>query len=378
MVPQGAGPGWLLYAFPIVRGDSSHRAFALSDRGIVMWTDNETARYGESGAKPAWTAALGQGGSETFANVLTMPGKGMDGQIWLPLSMQRPQTHVLHLRSPMLRDEQVQVVVGPKSWLRSGTALEVPFPAGIGALDEDGKLALQGIARPDYHLVLIVRNRKLEVVPTRTQLRDGVLEVRVDELALAISLMDSNERSAIAALKNLSSAQAQFHASGAIDCDGDGSPEYGFLGELAGTAFLRSDGNGGVSARKASPPVVSRAFGHVQNARVVRAGYVIQMFLPDGKGGWLAEAPTGGAQGVAVDPRAAGKGWCVYAWPVVHGETGRRAFFLSERGNILATDNAGGRYSGSDKPISAGAAFVNGQTAINGLGSDGERWNVTN
>ena len=53
------------------------------------------------------------------------------------------------------------------------------------------------------------------------------------------ALIASNERAAIAALRSIASAQAQLASSGAIDTDDDGVGEYGYLGELAGTAFLR-------------------------------------------------------------------------------------------------------------------------------------------
>ena len=141
---------------------------------------------------------------------------------------------------------------------------------------------------------------------------------------------------------------------------------------------MRSDGQGGLSDRRLSPPPLSRAFSRLDNSRVVRSGYVFQVFLPDGNGGWLAEAPTGGAEGIAVDPGDASAHWCAYAWPAEYGVTGGRAFFINERGEVLAADNAGGRYSGPDKPISSDAAFVNGHAAINAVGGDGERWIVVN
>lgn len=53
----------------------------------------------------------------------------------------------------------------------------------------------------------------------------------------------SNERAAIADLRSIASAQAQLASSGAIDTDDDGVGEYGYFGELAGTAPLRFYGN---------------------------------------------------------------------------------------------------------------------------------------
>ena len=74
----------------------------------------------------------------------------------------------------------------------------------------------------------------------------------------------SNEHAAIAALRSIASAQAQLVAIGAIDTDMDGAGEYGYLGELAGSAPLRVWTNIGTAleayGRGLCPPILPIAF----------------------------------------------------------------------------------------------------------------------
>ena len=51
--------------------------------------------------------------------------------------------------------------------------------------------------------------------------------------------ISANENAAIATLRSIASAKSQLESSCAIDTDADGGGEYGYFGELAGTAFLR-------------------------------------------------------------------------------------------------------------------------------------------
>ena len=51
--------------------------------------------------------------------------------------------------------------------------------------------------------------------------------------------ISANENAAIATLRSIASAQAQLQSSCAIDTDADGGGEYGFFGEMAGTAGMR-------------------------------------------------------------------------------------------------------------------------------------------
>src|SRR5689334_25170878 len=92
--------------------------------------------------------------------------------------------------------------------------------------------------------------------------------------------LNANESAAIATLKNISSSQAQCQASAVIDANNNGAGEYGYFGELSGSKPVRNDAAGGVGTNLITPPVLSTAFGNVAASRVVRSGYIFQMYLP--------------------------------------------------------------------------------------------------
>jgi type IV pilus assembly protein PilA len=192
--------------------------------------------------------------------------------------------------------------------------------------------------------------------------------------------LNANESAAIATLKNISSAQSQCQASGVIDANGNGAGEFGFFGELSGAQIVR-----GSTTDRISPPVLSAAFGNVAASRVTRSGYIFEMYLPGAGASFLGEAATGGGSGVAVNPPDAEVMWCCYAWPSSFGNSGKRAFFVNQAGDVLACRNATARYSGGTTTPTAGtAAFVPGAStmsstvAANTLSGDGERWIVVN
>lgn len=194
--------------------------------------------------------------------------------------------------------------------------------------------------------------------------------------------LSANESAAVATLRSLSSAQAQLQSNSAIDCDSDGGGEYGYFGELAGVANLRIDGGGGVPAAgpdPLTPSVLSTAFGNVDaNGIVTRSGYCFQVFLPDG-----AVPPTGVPEGGALpDPDNAEILWAAYAWPAQVENTGNRAFFVNQEGDLLSTQNRPGaavRYDGAangpgyqdayvaadmSSAIASGVAGVTGNTWV--------------
>src|SRR5688572_18284812 len=102
--------------------------------------------------------------------------------------------------------------------------------------------------------------------------------------------ISANENAAIATLRSIASAQAQLQSSCAIDTDADGGGEYGFFGELAGTAGMRVyDVGSGLPAVDPDaildPAILPTAFGDVLvdsvDAGIVsRAGYYFKMYLP--------------------------------------------------------------------------------------------------
>ncbi|MBK8976510.1 MAG: prepilin-type N-terminal cleavage/methylation domain-containing protein [Planctomycetes bacterium] len=196
--------------------------------------------------------------------------------------------------------------------------------------------------------------------------------------------LNANESAAIATLKNISSSQSQCQASGVIDDNNNGAGEFGFFAELSGATEIRA--NGALSAsERISPPVLSAAFGNVQNSVVTRSGYIFQMYLPGVGAGneFTAEQATGGAAGGDIDPAQAEVMWCCYAWPSSFGNSGKRAFFVNQSGDVIACRNTTTQYSGTGTAPAATAAFVRAADmsvtiAANTVGVNGETWVVVN
>src|SRR5262245_9340570 len=78
--------------------------------------------------------------------------------------------------------------------------------------------------------------------------------------------ISANENAAIATLRSIASAQAQLQSSCAIDTDADGGGEFGYFGELAGTATLRiwdpATGLPGLDVGVLDPPILPTPFGN--------------------------------------------------------------------------------------------------------------------
>jgi hypothetical protein len=172
--------------------------------------------------------------------------------------------------------------------------------------------------------------------------------------------ISANENAAIATLRSIASAQAQLQSSCAIDTDADGGGEFGFFGELAGTAGLRFyDGAAdapGLDVAPLDPAILPTAFGDMIDdgggeAIVARAGYYFKMYLPaaTNAGDIAGIAETGGVpNGGSEDPPLTDANnceilWCCYAWPIEPESTGNRAFFINQEGDLLQTlNNEGG------------------------------------
>jgi prepilin-type N-terminal cleavage/methylation domain-containing protein len=158
----------------------------------------------------------------------------------------------------------------------------------------------------------------------------------------------ANETSAIATLRALSTAQVQLMAQGSIDTDGDGAGEEGYFAEMAGTAGMRTSVGGlpAVGPDHLHPSVLATALGMVNSAGLVsHSGYFFQIWLPGASAGGLtpgiSERPTVGGADPADLPDSDGAElvWCAYAWPVATTETGNRAFFINQHGDILQCQN---------------------------------------
>jgi prepilin-type N-terminal cleavage/methylation domain-containing protein len=109
--------------------------------------------------------------------------------------------------------------------------------------------------------------------------------------------LNANETAAIATLRNISSAQAQFQATAKADLDRDGTGGFGSFIELSGASVVRGDSVVG----KLNPPVLSGAFRTPTAATgfVSRSGYNFKICLPTPAG--LADVPDQDADWSAVD-----------------------------------------------------------------------------
>jgi len=166
------------------------------------------------------------------------------------------------------------------------------------------------------------------------------------------NVIRSNEAATIATLRQVAAAQTEFKQALDIDADCDGVGEYGYFAELAGTKSMRV-GSGGWSCVPTSgrgldilsPPLLRNALGMVTAySVVVHQGYVFEMWLPapevGGVVGAIEEDPFGGKMlGPYPDPITGAQHWCCYAWPLVYGQTGRRAYFINQRGKVLRDVN---------------------------------------
>ncbi|MBN2491257.1 MAG: DUF2950 family protein [Planctomycetes bacterium] len=196
--------------------------------------------------------------------------------------------------------------------------------------------------------------------------------------------LSANETAAIATLRNLISAQAQFQTGSRVDTDADGMGEYGYFGELSGGTHLR-DAFGGVTEASLNIPVLGGVFRAIRNSAVDHGGYFFQIYLPDAIGAGVPEAADGGADPSNL-PTAdlCETAWCCYAWPANIQMSGTRAFFVNQQGVVTQTSNVapGQYYSGTGARPTAEAAFVSpstggyilGMLAAGTVGADGGRW----
>lgn len=184
--------------------------------------------------------------------------------------------------------------------------------------------------------------------------------------------LSSNEAAAVATLRNIISAQAQFQTTARADENLNGIGEYGYFAELSGATGVR----GGAVL---TPPVLSTAFrGADANGVVTREGYLYILALPGATGNAIPPSAMN-----LVDPDLAETTWAAYAWPTAYGNTGNRTFFVNQGGDIIATEDP--TYSGphaAGAPFDASSAFVSpgtptsitGRVATGMTGGDGNLW----
>ena len=169
--------------------------------------------------------------------------------------------------------------------------------------------------------------------------------------------ISANENAAIATLRSIASAQAQIESACAIDTDADGGGEFGFFGELAGSAPLRAfDVATGLPILEPNgltlePSILPTQFRDTvligTGATVERGGYIFKIYLPDVVLGADIQGveETGGngvggaTAGFYPDPDNCEILWACYAWPAEAEATGNRCFFINQEGDLLQTLN---------------------------------------
>jgi len=169
---------------------------------------------------------------------------------------------------------------------------------------------------------------------------------------LLAARLSANETAAIATLRNIVSAQAQFQQSAKADDDDDGTGEYGCFYELSGAGVAgapvgRMDG-------PLVPPVLSAAFRAIDAGYVTRSGYLFAIFLPDVNGAPVNEG-VDGAGLATVDANLCETTWCAYAWPVNYNQSGNRTFFTNQAGDVLGVEHPA--FSGAAGAPSGDEAF---------------------
>jgi hypothetical protein len=197
--------------------------------------------------------------------------------------------------------------------------------------------------------------------------------------------LSANESAAIASLRHMASAQAQFQAVGIADADGDGVGEYGFPGELTGLRPVRG------TNEPMDPPVLSASMAPTDDGTgrgvIQRSGYVFQVWVGTRQGGayvGMAEPMGQTTPGRGPNADAAEVLWCCYAWPLQPGNTGNRCFFINQEGDVLALADVG-RYHGLPGQGGSAPSFDAAYTlagdfssplAIGERGVDGAVWSL--
>jgi len=113
---------------------------------------------------------------------------------------------------------------------------------------------------------------------------------------------------------------------------------------------------------------------------VRKSGYIFRLYLPAATGVGTPEDSMGGVGAGVLDPDLAEAHWCVYAYPMNHGSSGRRTFFANEHCDLTATDDELYTTSGC-VDLLPGAALVvgdithvTGQVANGTVAADGNIW----
>ena len=346
-------PGQVLCYLVPKEPSAGRRLLCVRGDGVVAFSDNSVGTRGD-GRPLLADDVLGQGGKGTLSDFPRTPGRGRDGNFWLPAE-QLPKA-VLRLRVVDERGEPLGAV--GIATVIGDSGLDQALPAGSCRTRLEGDAVLQGPPARGLRFVYEEDGHTLPLPVGAVVIDGSSTRITVSRELRRAFQARRNESAAIATLKNISAAQAQCEASGAIDMNGNGRGEYGTFAELTGRDVVR----GGKFAL--SPPVLSAVFQRVERGAVQRNGYCFCVFLPGKDGALVAELAGGGPDVAAIDAARAETGWCVYAWPIEAGVTGQRVFVIDQSGNLRGTANADNRYSGLDQRPAGDALLADGQAWI--------------
>jgi len=205
------------------------------------------------------------------------------------------------------------------------------------------------------------------------------------------SRMAADEAMTIGSLKTVATQEAIFKQQGEVDQNGNGAGEYGLLGELAGDIAMRP-----ATTRIASPTYVSQQFrtgGNAGTGTSQKSGYLFSLFLSNATAGddqsagddqtLGGTATTGGAAADLAAVPIQESSFALYAWPAELRNTGARAFFINEVGQVYTTKMLAVTYDGSgtaSRPA-ANAAYVASGKVFKAkissgatVGNDGNQW----
>jgi prepilin-type N-terminal cleavage/methylation domain-containing protein len=225
---------------------------------------------------------------------------------------------------------------------------------------------------------------------------------------LMAAKLSANETSAIATLRNLGSAQAMIQGAGRIDVDNDAVGEYGTFLELTGRVKVRRGRINTVpegcdfstEGTEVRPAILSPSMGMVDpNGFAPKSGYLYMILLPDSgdPAKWVHEINRGTNDAPIIDLSASGQSgggtgkigidlsetnWVCYAIPANRGNSGNRAFFTCQTGDILQSGNDVAKHSGPATPVDGNSAFlgdgITSRIAVGTEAKDKDVWKITN
>ena len=182
----------------------------------------------------------------------------------------------------------------------------------------------------------------------------------------------ANEKSVIATMRAIVTAQQLAHTNAMIDLNRNGQGEGASLPELAGAQVLRG------SSSVLRPAYLSASFGDLDSDGYASShGFYFALYLPDASGDGVIGAPASFA---SVNADLSEHCWTCVAWPINRATQGYATYFVNQNGDILCSRDA--RYSGKTSvppPACALAGVAPNHIDANALavgvpGADGNTW----